>query len=187
MINTILKHNNKSKISIDNIAQEILFVPQWEKIKSFMISKNIFLFDKSIVKVDLYRKFSSKHGIEKYALKYDDNKIIASMDLKIYKDSVYIINLDIKTITEEAIDKLLQAAVEKALYNTTEKEVFINLSQDISKKNRIRKILLNSQFETEQNQSEYEKKLFGETFKLKAENNQYWQKKIKQIPILINK
>ena len=65
--------------------------------------------------------------------------------------------------------------------------MFINLSVDIAKRNKIKKLLMNNGFEPKQDQSEYEKEMFGETFTLAVENNSFWIKRIKQMPILINK
>ena len=187
MLNTLTNNNNKTKLQLENIQEEIFLLPKWEKIKSFMVLNNIFLFGKSTTKINLFRRFSSKNSIEKYCIKFSDNKLIANMDLKIYKDCVYIINLDVKILSETAVEKLIQTALEKALYNTENKEVFINLSSDTAKRNRIKKLLINNGFETTQEQSDYEKEMFGETFTLTVENNTSWIKKIKQMPILINK
>ena len=127
--------------------------------------------------------------LEKYSLRLDDNTDIASMDLKVYKDSVYIINIDAFSSGsfEEVVNKLVQVAAEKAIYNTTNKEVKINLSYSLIKQNRMRKILTSIGFVSEANQSQYEKELFGETFVLMADENQNLQRQIKQMPILINK
>ncbi len=187
MLNTLTNNNNKTKLQIENIQEEIFLLPKWEKIKSFVMLNNIFLLGKNTTKIDLYRRFSSKNSIEKYCIKFPNDKLIANMDLKIYKDCVYIINLDVKILSETAVEKLLQTALEKALYNTTDKEVFINISVDIAKRNKIKKLLINNGFETKQDQSEYEKEMFGETFTLAVENNSFWIKRIKQMPILINK
>ena len=111
------------------------------------------------------------------------------MDLKIYKDSVYIINLDIESQTnfEQLTERLLQVAIEKALYNTTEKEVVMNLTAGLIVKNRIRKALLNNGFTSAENQSSYEKEMFGETFSIRVSEDSNWMRTIKQMPILINK
>ena len=50
----------------------------------------------------------------------------------------------------------------------------------------MRKILLGLGFVAEEEQSQYEKELFGETFSINAQEPS-WQRKIKQMPILINK
>lgn len=187
MINTLAKNNYKTKLSMENFPQEVFLLPKWEKIKSFSVIKNRFLFTKSVLKYDLYRRFSAKNSLEKYSVRLKDNKIIANMDLKIYKDCVYIINFSNKNFEEEALEKLLQTAVEKALYNTEAKEVYFNLSLDYAKRNKLKKILINNEFEIVSNQSNYEKQMFGELFKLDASINKYWADKIKQMPILINK
>ena len=126
---------------------------------------------------------------QKYSSRSEDERTLANMDLKIYKDSVYIINLDIESQTnfEQLAERLLQVAVEKALYNTTEKEVVMNLTAGLIVKNRIRKTLLNNGFMTAENQSSYEKEMFGETFSIRVSNDSDWMRIIKQMPILINK
>ena len=111
------------------------------------------------------------------------------MDLKVYKDSVYIINLSLESHVnfEPLIDKMLQIAIEKALYNTSDKKVVFNLTSGMLIKNKIRKILIANEFKQEENQSSYEKNMFGETFFICIDNSSVWMKKIKQMPILINK
>lgn len=189
MINSIIKNDKKqNNISVKHILDEVYLFPQWEKIKSFSITKSMFLFKGKVLDLDLYRKFSSKNQLEKYTIKEHDGKIAASMDLRIYKDSVYIINFEInlKNNYEQIAQYLMQVAVEKALYNTTEKEVVINLVSNIINKHRDRKFLINNGFIAEKAQSNYEKELFGETYTLKIENDLVWNKRIKQMPILIN-
>lgn len=187
MINTLVKINEKSKVDLDNLISNIYLLPQWEMIKQFSLTRKHLFFNKSY-NVDLYRKFSSKNMLEKYSLRLSNDSDIASMDLKVYKDSVYIINLnvDINSSSEQVIEKLVQVAIEKALYNTTEKEVKFNLSCSLIKQNKMRKILLGLGFVAEEEQSQYEKELFGETFSINAQESS-WQRKIKQMPILINK
>lgn len=188
MINTLTRTSEKSKIDLDNLVSNIYLLPQWEKIKEFSLQRKHFFFSKSY-SVDLYRKFSLKNMLEKYSLRLSNDNVIASMDLKVYKDSVYIISLDtdFNGSTEQIITKLIQVAVEKALYNTTEKEIKINLSCSLIKQNKMRKVLLSLGFIQEEEQSQFEKELFGETFYLKAQDSVFWQKQIKQMSILINK
>ena len=188
MINTIIKPNLKSKHDLDNILDSIYLLPQWEKIKEFSLSEKRF-FIRRTFNVNLFRKFSSKNMLEKYSIRVGEENVIASMDLKVYKDSVYIINLDAYSLNnfEQTITKLVQVAVEKALYNTTDKEVKINLSLPLIKQNKMKRILLSLGFNAEAEQSQYEKELFGETLSLNAENSTFWQRQIKQMSILINK
>jgi hypothetical protein len=51
----------------------------------------------------------------------------------------------------------------------------------------MKKVLSTLGFVAEDGQSQYEKELFGETYILDAEDSIFWQKQIKQMPILINK
>ena len=189
MLNTLVKENNKQNISIENLLKDVYLLPKWEMIKSFALTEKRFFFRKKLVNIDLYRKFSAKNQLEKYSIRSEDERTLANMDLKIYKDSVYIINLDIESQTnfEQLAERLLQVAVEKALYNTTEKEVVMNLTAGLIVKNRIRKTLLNNGFMTAENQSSYEKEMFGETFSIRVSNDSDWMRIIKQMPILINK
>ncbi len=189
MINSLINKDNKSKLSAENLINEIYLLPKWEKIKTFSIIQKKLFFITNSSDFNLYRKFSSKNMLEKYTIKTGDEKVCALMDLKIYKDCVYIINFDIKSLLyfDELAEKLLQTAVEKALYNTTEEEVKINLTQSLIIKSKLKKILIKSEFFPEENQSNYEKNMFGETFCIKVTNNSIWQKKIKQMPVLINR
>lgn len=188
MLNTLVKEN-KQNISLENLLKDVYLLPKWEMIKSFALTEKRFFFRKRLLNIELYRKFSAKNQLEKYSIRTEDEKVLANMDLKIYKDSVYIINLDIESQTnfEQLAERMLQVAVEKALYNTTEKEVVMNLTAGLIVKNRIKKVLLNNGFVTEENQSNYEKEMFGETFSIKISAESDWNKTIKQMPILINK
>ena len=159
MINTLIKHNDKINNNLKHILDNIYLLPNWEKINSFTFSEKNFFLNKS-----------------------------TKIDLKVYKDSVYIINIDIETLNfaDNIIKKLVQISAEKALYNTSNKQVKINLSLPLFKKNKIKQILLNLGFVSEV-QSKYEKKMFGETLTLNVEKSVLLQKQIKQNPILINK
>lgn len=189
MLNTLVKENNKQNISIENLLKDVYLLPKWEMIKSFALTEKRFFYRKRLINIDLYRKFSAKNQLEKYSIRTEDERTLASMDLKIYKDSVYIINLDIESQLnfEQLAERLLQVAIEKALYNTTEKEVVINLTDGLIVRNKIKKVLLNNEFVAEENQSNYEKEMFGETYSIKVSTNSNWNRIIKQMPILINK
>lgn len=189
MINTVINNNNKQKLSLDNILSDVYLLPKWEMIKSFSLMQKKFFIKTRTINVNLFRKFSSKNLLEKYSIRTTDGNNLANMTLKVYKDCVYIIDLDIESNMNfvQITEKLLQVSIEKALYNTTGKEVFINLTSGLLTKNRIKKILLSNDFIQEENQSSYEKDMFGETFSIKTDNNILWGKRIKQSPILINK
>ena len=187
MINTITKHN-KSVSDLKTLFNNMYLLPNWEKIKEFSLTQR-HLFSSKSYRVNLFRKFSSKNLLEKYSLRTADDVSVASIDLKIYKDSVYIISIDADIMKRfnEFSEKLLQVAAEKALYNTTNKEVKINLSMPLIKQNRMKHLLLNLGFEVEKNQSKFEIDMFGETLSLNVQNSAFWQKVIKNQPILINK
>ena len=185
---TLIKPQVKKKINLDDLFDGIYLLPNWEKIKDFSLSKKG-LFGFKVFNVQLFRKFSSKNMVEKYSIRVDDDKVLASMDLKVYKDSVYIINLNAQTSNyyNQVIEKLLQVAVEKALYNTSNKEVRINLFGNLIEQKRMKHILENNGFSAEENQSKYEVDMFGQTYSLKVEDSIEWKNCIKQFPILINK
>ena len=194
MINMTIKpqkqeQTKKVNIKINEILSDSSFFPQWENIKEISVSKRKMFFNVQNLNIDLWRKFSFKNSIEKYSLKTKDGKVLADFDLKVYKDSVYIINLDMKTFSyfNQAMKLLLQVAAEKALYNTTEKLVNINLLMPIIFKKKAKKLLELLGFTSEPEQSNYEKEIFGETYSLKVLDSLSWQKRIKQMPILINK
>lgn len=188
MINTLVKHKNKANIAVNNILSDIYLLPNWEKIKEFSFTGRSF-FNKKSFKAQLYRKFSSKHMIEKYSMRTGEENEIAKMDLKVYKDCVYIINLDcdFKTSFNSVLETLIQVAVEKGLYNTENKEVKINLLMPVLKRNAVKRILIQNGFMPEGNQSKYEKEMFGETYFIKAEKSLDWKKRINHLPILINR
>ena len=181
--------SKKVDLSLNNIINENSFFPQWEKIKELSLYRKSFFFKQSGLDINIWRKFSFKNNIEKYSIKTNNDKLLANLDLKVYKDSVYIINLDVKTFSffNQIMMFLLQVAVEKALYNTTKKEVNINLLMPVLFKSMAKKVLVNTGFITQPEQSQYEKDMFGEAFSLIVDNSDIWQKKINQMPILINK
>lgn len=189
MINTIEKNDDKSSISIDKLFQDICSLSRWEVIRTFPIGRHSFFFPAKVYNVNLFRRFSAKNNVEKYMLKDSNEKEVALMDLKIYKDSVYIINFQI--MQDKSYDKfallMLQIAAEKSLYNTTEKEVHINIPSAFFAGLKLRKLITNNCFVSLLNQSDYEKRLFGEAFKLNVENSKQWLEKIEQLPILLNK
>ena len=189
MIDTIIKNDKKYKLSVEDLLNEVYLLPKWEKIKTFSLTQKRFLFGLRSFDVNVFRKFSSKNQLEKYSIRTEDEKILANMDLKVYKDSVYIINLnfDSQIKFEPLIDKMLQIAIEKALYNTSERKVIFNLTSSLMLRNKIKKILIANEFQKEEEQSKYEEEMFGETFYYTVENNSSWMKRIKQMPILINK
>ncbi len=191
MINTILKTDKKNSdlLSIESMLDGVYLLPKWEKIKNIVLFKKRFLMPVQLINSQLFRKFSSKNNIEKYCLKDNNNNVLASVDLRVYKDCVYIINLNVSanSVFSGALNIMLQTAVEKALYNTTNKKLNINLEFSSSVNNKIKKILLKEDFYTPDNQSSYEKEMFGEIYTLDAAASGFWQKKIKQMHILINK
>lgn len=188
MINTLIKHNNKTEHNFKHILDNIYLLPNWEKINGFLLFEKKLFFNKSC-NFDLYRKFSSKNMLEKYEIRTSENQSNAKMDIKVYKDSVYIIDIDSDNskFFEKLITKLVQISAEKALYNTSEKEVKINLALPLFKQKKFKQLLINLDFVPEESQSKYEKEMFGEILTLNVEKSTYWQKSIKQMPILINK
>ena len=189
MINsTLIKTENKSKADLEYLLNSIYLLPNWEKIKDFDFSQRVF-FRLKHLNTHLYRKFSSKNMIEKYAIRTDDDNTIASMDLKVYKDSVYIISIDVDDdlYKNQIIEKLIQISIEKSLYNTTNKEVKINISFPFVKRHKVKHILESFGFTADENQSKYEINMFGETYVINAEKSAFWNQKIKSNRILINK
>jgi hypothetical protein len=191
MVNTIIKSEKieHSKISINSLLNDIYLLPKWEKIKEVSLEEKRFFFIKKTKQVNIFRKFSVKNNVEKYSLRTSNDEIIANIDLRVYKDNVYIINMNYETKSnfEQVSALLLQVAAEKALYNTTDKQLKINLSFPLLIKNKLRKMLLSSDFVKEAEQSQYEIDMFGEIFVLDVDSSSFWQKKIKQMNILINK
>ncbi len=187
MISIIEKNeNNKSLISIEKLLQNVCSLSEWEKVKDFSISEHEFFFADKIRDISLYRKFSAKNNVEKYLLKDSSDNILAAMDMKIYKDSVYIISLnaELNKSYDKLILLLLRVAVETSLYKTSEGEVYINLSNNFFKNYRLRKIISANDFSADEKQSSYEKRLFGVSFKLKISNSNLWYNRIKQKQML---
>lgn len=191
MVNTLIeqKENTKNLLLIESILKEGYLLPKWEKIKNLVILQKRFLLPMKFNKVSLFRKFSSKNNIEKYCIKDKADNTIASVDLRVYKDCVYIINLNIQenNMFIGALNILLQTAAEKALYNTSNKKLNINLSFSSSINNKIKRIIETEDFLSEKEQSSYEKEILGETFTLDVASSSFWQKKIREMHILINK
>lgn len=191
MVNTVIKSEKKEQhyISLDNLLNDIYLLPNWEKIKEVSMEEKRFFFIKKSVQANLFRKFSVKNSVEKYSLRDNNDNVLANVDLRVYKDSVYIINMHYETKSnfEQITNILLQVAAEKALYNTTNKQLKINLSFPATIKNKLKKMMLLSDFIQEAEQSQYEIDMFGEVLVLDVDSSSFWQKKIKQMNILINK
>lgn len=168
MVNSAAINDNKQNQVLGNIANDIYFLPNWEIINSFTVKENYFFFFNKIINVNLLRKFVLKSTLEKYSIRTTDNKALANMDIKLYKDCVYIVSLetDINGKSDSALEKLIHTAMEKAFTDTTEKEVLINISPKQKHKRKIKKMLINNGFKIEENQSDYEKNMFGEIYKL---------------------
>ncbi len=189
MINSAAVNGNKQNQSIGNIVNDIYFFPSWEIVSSFTINLNRFFFFHKIINVNLLRKFALKNMLEKYSIRTMDSKTIAGMDIKLYKDCVYIVNLEInmKLAAVSSVEKLLQTAVEQAISETTDKKVLINISPKQKYKNKIKKILKNNGFEIEENQSDYEKQMFGEIYKLHIEVNNCSKNNEEKMHVLVNR
>ncbi len=189
MINTISKTDKKdqSSLILENLLNESFLFSKWEKIKDIIVERKS-LFSRKQLSIGLFRKFSTKNNVEKYVLKDDKGNIAAGMDLRVYKDSVYIININagVNSDFEQIFYPLFQIAAEKTLYNTTDKILKINLSFPIALKNKIKKFITNKDFCKEEYQSKYEQEMFGETYSMNIELSSFWQKRIKNSPILIN-
>lgn len=190
MTNTITKNDKQeyNLLSLESLLNDVYLLPQWEKIKEVSLAKRKLFSSGKSIQVGLYRKFSSKHNIEKYCLKDSEENLIANIDLRVYKDCVYIINLNVfeQDLFGEALNILLQTAAEKALFNTTEKKLNLNLSFSPILNSKIKKIIVNEDFSVKEDQRNYEKTMFGETWILDVEKSIFWQKKLKQMQILIN-
>ncbi len=189
MINTIEIKNNKNKFLVENLKENMYLLPKWEKISTLSVFQNTMFFGKKKFSVNLMRKFSSKNMLEKYMVKSQEGEILANMDLRIYKDCVFVINFNFKNIfnIENIIMNLIQTAIEKALYNTSEQEVKISLTFPLNIRKKLKKLLLSNEFTIDENQSQYEKEMFGEMLYYKVKPFSTWKLRIKQNPILINK
>ncbi len=189
MFNSTAINRSNFNQTIGNIVNDIYFSPGWEKISSFVISeKNFFFFSKSY-NVDLLRKFALKRMLEKYIIRTFDSKVIAEMDLKLYKDCIYIVNLEIniKKNAAAAIEKFLKISFEKALNETTEKKVLVNILPKQKYRSIIKKLLIKNGFEIEANQSEYEKQMFGEIYGINIKTQLYRPLPVKAEPVLLKR
>ena len=175
MINTAIIDYNKQKQMLANIVNNIYLFPGWEVIKQFDIVENKFIFGKKLLRVNLLYKYSKKNMLEKYSVRSTEGQILAGMDLKVYKDSIFIVNIEkIKKRNVSGVcEKLLQTAIQKAICFTTKKEVYINILPEQKNKRKLYKILIKSGFKQEENQSKYEMSIVGKTYKFKADNCNY--------------
>ncbi len=178
--------NDKSVISIEQLFQDTCGISKWEKIRNFSVSMHTFFFQDKTIDIALYRRFSNKNYLEKYFLKDTNGKILAKMDLKTYKDCVYIISIEVfsRRFYEQILLLILQAAVERSMYNTTQKEVNINIPKSLFKNRKLKKFIIENSFIQINSQSNYEKQLFGEAFRLKILNSDLWLNKIKYFQLL---
>ena len=136
----------------------------------FFITKNKYLFFKQKQYVSLLKTFNERMQMEKYLLRTAEGRIIAGMDLKIYKDSVYIVHLETNSSYAPCILKeFIHAAVKTAKNSAGAKDVIISIPLKYKYRNILKKILLKNDFLPEEEQGNCEKKLFGETYKLDSE------------------
>lgn len=171
MNNSLIIDFNSDKQTSGNVISDIFNLPSWEIVKSVKLKQNsFFLFNKEL-SVNLLHKLYNKNSIDKYSIRTLDGEMLANIDLKIYKDCVYIVNIEINENKKlfSAVDKLIQTAIDLAFYNTSNKEVIINISSDWQYKRKIKKILLSKKFELEKHQSNYEKQMLGELYILKMQ------------------
>ena len=146
-------------------------------------SKRFFFF--SVPKTySVFRRLSANNLIEKYKIGFDESNPVASFLLKIYKDSVYIVDLKINSDVDEKkmLETIVQISSERALELTTRKEVKINVTSSMfSDKISVYK---NCGFESVDEQTEFEKKSLGEALILKVVKSSRLMKRIKKNPII---
>lgn len=187
MTDTLIKNIEVHSSFGRNMPGNVYLLPKWEKVKTVSCSKSSFFFTKKHYNEHLFKKYSLKNRLEKFEVRNDAGSVDAGMDLKVYKDNVYIINLDVSHRNfNSALIILLQAAAEKAMYNTTDKKVLINLSLPFSLKLKIKKILKHCGYVASV-QSKYEKELLGEEFVLDLKNTSNLDSLIKSSDYYIDK
>lgn len=170
MLNAPVKTENKLKLSDKKLISGLYVLPKQEKIKTFYFSRNhLFLFGKPEI-LDLYKRFSLKNRLEKYSIKDSCGKLIAEMSLKTYKDSVYIIDFNFLSFKKfnQSVNILVEVAKDRAISDTSEKEVRLNLGFSQNLNSRLKKFMFGKGFTSVEAQSNYEKEMFGEQLVFKA-------------------
>ena len=179
---TVNNAQNKNK------TMEIPFYPEiplYDFVNVVTVRKKVFFFRSVPKTYNIYKRSSGNHLIEKYKIGFNQENPVASFLLKIYKDSVYIVDLKITQDGEftNLLEKVVQIAAERALEMTTRKEVKINVNNSLFF-GRIEKYKA-CDFESVEEQTEFEKKSLGEALCLKVVKSSKLMKRIKKNPILI--
>lgn len=170
-----------------NKAMEIPFypeVPLYDFVNVITIQKRKFLFRSVPQTYNIYKRSSVNHLLEKYKIGFNQDNPVTTFWLKIYKDSVYIVDLKINSDVDftQMLENIVQIASERALEMTTRKEVRVNVAPSLfSKVDRYKAC----DFESEEEQTEFEKKSLGEALILKVLKSNKFMKRIKKNPILI--
>ena len=171
-----------------NKAMEIPFypdIPLYDFVNVVTIQKKKFFFRSVPQTYNIYKRSSVNHLLEKYKIGFNQDNPVASFLLKIYKDSVYIVDLKINSDVDfgRMLEKIVQIASERALELTTRKEVKVNVASSLffGKLDCYRAC----DFESEEQQTEFEKKSLGEALVLKVVKSAKLMKRIKKNPILI--
>ena len=96
------------------------------------------------------------------------------MDLRIYKDSIYIISLELNKNEKSkgALDALIKTALNRASEGGADKEVFISIMPEQRCRNKIIKQLTYCGFSPDDNQSSCEKRMFGDMYVYSGKNTE---------------
>ena len=177
-INNIINKNRTMELPIYPES------PLYEFVNVVTLQKKKFFFRSVPQTFSVYRRLSANDLIEKYKIGFDENSPVASFLLKIYKDSVYIVDLKINSDVDEKkmLETIVQISSERALELTTRKEVKINVTSSMFTD----KVGCYKQcgFESAEEQTEFEKKSLGEALVLKVVKSSKLMKRIKKNPII---
>lgn len=174
---------NKKEITVPCFTE----VPFCKFLNVITLHKRNFLFKTKPVTLNLYKKFTLNKFLEKYTIGFNEHQPEVAFLLKIYKDSIFIVDLKVKQKSKyiDLIDAIVQIASERALADTIRKEVKINIKSSVSLFKNDISAFKRLDFISQDNQTQFEKKFLGEALELKVVKSSTLMKKIKKSPILI--
>lgn len=166
MINSAAINEKADANSLRRAAENLYRLPSWEIADTFTISDKKFFFCTKKHRVNLLKNFSERNMLEKYSIRTIEGRILAEMDLRIYKDSIYIISLEINKNekSKEALRSLIKTALNRASDDGADKDVFISIMPEQNCRSIVIKQLAACGFSLDETQSSCEKRMFGDMY-----------------------
>jgi|GEM_PF-5485274 len=174
MINLAAINEKTNTNFLRRAAENLYRLPSWEIADTFTISDKKFFFCRKKHRVNLLKNFSERNMLEKYSIRTIEGRTLADMDLRIYKDSIYIISLEMNNNekSKEALNALIKTALKRAFDGGADKDVFISIMPEQHCRNALIKQLINIGFAPDESQNSCEKRMFGDMYVYSRKNTE---------------